>query len=644
MTEEYLSNSCSSECYFEYTMDKVDGDDGIEAPKLYFERDYTKETIPYTLFVVPQEWLERYSEYDRNDSSLPYDEIDLVYDVSGIECEPLTNHRSEEYNRAEIKNPMGCQSIASFYKGGCRINIASHSTTLAGVGVIKMLKNKKEVATFFFVVNFSFKTKIHYKLTYANSKLTATFKCKERPQNVRVRITWFEGRLPCLRNDMGSIVKEFDLDFAKKDTYSETIEISSIYPSNVVFSATIVDEDASKYYVLHCDANDTAKIVNAKLKDHPVVYICPYCHQKMDNRLFGNGRYKRGGVSCSFYSKRGPLPLILEGDNKKMKNCLYCAGDINDSGDFDFSFMRLLPKNFMEHDSFKIAFLGSKRAGKTTYISRFFDLSGDAGAQMDMTMIHNGLGKMGVNVTAAPVMQVDRHQDNMKYTISNAPWTNTDQYYNDRVINLVPPRYPQATTTGGGYKHPFIAEINKDVYVSFYDVAGEDSQNKQMISVLTGGENEYMGVFCIVSGTKDAKGNSAVFNQLRESKIHKDSPIAVIVTKFDTLKDFFDPSCHCTRTDYFDDTKVYQDSYIQHEIDYSSEEIKSFLMHEGLYQDLSKDFKNVKYFSVASFNFKDSIHIGNESLEDAGKLRFECSPSRMELPFIWMLNQFGVIK
>ena len=58
MTEGYLSNSCSSECYFEYKMDRVLGDKSIEKPKLYFERDYFQPSMPYTLFAVPQEWLE----------------------------------------------------------------------------------------------------------------------------------------------------------------------------------------------------------------------------------------------------------------------------------------------------------------------------------------------------------------------------------------------------------------------------------------------------------------------------------------------------------------------------------------------------------------------------------------------------------
>ena len=336
-------------------------------------------------------------------------------------------------------------------------------------------------------------------------------------------------------------------------------------------------------------------------------------------------------------------PLVH--NRKKAKNCLYCSKDLNDKGEFNFNYMRLLPENYMAHDSFKIAFLGSKRAGKTTFISRFFHLCGSEGAQMDLQMVANGVSKLGINVKPASIMRLNS-QSNLRYSIDDEAWINKETYYNERVINLDQPRYPKPTTTDVGTygKYPFIAEVNNSAYIAFYDVAGEDSQNRQMVKTIAGGDGEYVGVFCIVSGSKDSYGNAAVFNQLKASNIHKDSPIAVIVTKFDTLSDSFDPNCHCIRTDYYEEEKIYADSYLQHEIEYSSEEICSYLKSEGLFQDISNEFKNVKYFGISSFNFKESIHSDHENLEDPGKVKFECSSNRLELPFIWMLNQFGIIR
>ncbi len=654
MTEGYMSNSCSSECYFEYKMNRVIGDNSIAPPKLYFERDYFQPAMPYTLFAVPQEWLEvTGTEGDgvtpKDFDYLPYDCIELVYDVSGIECDPLTDHNSREYREAEIHNPHAGHNVIAFYKERCRINITSQNDPVSGVGVMDMYKgfdkNKKLVARFFFIVNFSFKTKIKYSLTQVGTKININFECKQRPQNITVRLTYADGRIPCLKNDVGNYVEDIELDFSK-DKFSYSKDVGSRYGINAVFSLTISDPVASKYYMLHCERNDTLKISRIKPKLHDMVYSCPYCHQKIDSKTYSNARYKKGGISCTYLTQHTPLPSILDFDGNKMRNCLFCSMDLEESGNFSGDFQRLLPKDFMKHDSFKIAFLGSKRAGKTTFVSRFFDLSGDEfKAQMDMTMVHNALAEIGVNANAAYIQRIDP-VDDMMYQFDRSNWITDRDYFIQREIDLMNGRYPEATATNeaGFGKNPFIAEINKDVYISFYDVAGEDSQDKQMVATIAGGENEYLGVFCIVSGTKDTAGVTAVFNQLRESRIHKDSPIAVIVTKFDTLKDYFDSSCHCSRTDYFDGTKIYQDSYLQHEIDYSSEEIRSYLMHEGIYQDLTADFRNVKFFGVSSFNFKDSIHKDDERLEDQGHVRFGCSASRMELPFIWMLNQFGVIK
>lgn len=657
MPEGYLSNSCSSECYFEYKMNRVVGNESIALPKLYFERDYFQPGMPYTLFAVPQEWLEvSGTEGDgvtpKDFDYLPYDSIELVYDVSGLECAPLADHNSSEYRDAEIHNPSAGHNVIAFYKEKCRINITSQNEPVSGVGVMDMYKgldskSKRLVARFFFIVNFSFKTKIKYSITQVGTKLNINFECKQRPRNIKVRVTYAEGRIPCLENDKGSYLETVDLKF-DRDKFSYSKELGSRFAANTVFSVALDGDEATKYYMLHCERNDTVRMSKIKPKNHAVVYTCPFCHQKIDSKTYGNARYRRGGISCTYLAQHTPIPTVLDSDGNKMRNCLFCANDLeaDGSGSFSDGYYRLIPQDFMKHDSYKVAFLGSARAGKTTFVSRFFDLTGDdMKSQMNMTMIHNALAEIGVSAHPAHIQNLE-WVDDMLYQYDLSNWMSDKEYYTNRSIDLLNGKYPGATTTGeaGFGRNPFIAEVNKDVYVSFYDVAGEDAETKEMVSAIAGGENEYIGVFCVVSGTTNFDGNAAVFDNLLHSRIHRDSPIAVIVTKFDTLKDHFDSSCHCKRTDYIDGTKFYQGSNLQHEIDYSSEEIKSYLMRYRLYHDLSSKFSNVKFFGVSSFNFKDSIHKDDERLEDQGHVRFGCSASRMELPFIWMLNQFGVIK
>ena len=91
-----------SEYYFEYALEQVavNGNadvSGIEAPNLYFERNYHKKNLPYTLSVVPKEWLETQKAQAH---SLRYDSVRIIYDIGGIDYKPLLDSSSQEYKRA----------------------------------------------------------------------------------------------------------------------------------------------------------------------------------------------------------------------------------------------------------------------------------------------------------------------------------------------------------------------------------------------------------------------------------------------------------------------------------------------------------------------------------------------------------------
>ena len=51
-----------AEYYFDYKIKRVLGDEKkIKEPKIYFERDYGADGLPYAMFAVPEEWLEKQS-------------------------------------------------------------------------------------------------------------------------------------------------------------------------------------------------------------------------------------------------------------------------------------------------------------------------------------------------------------------------------------------------------------------------------------------------------------------------------------------------------------------------------------------------------------------------------------------------------
>lgn len=349
------------------------------------------------------------------------------------------------------------------------------------------------------------------------------------------------------------------------------------------------------------------------------------------------------------------LPVIYNSRKNLVKNCLYCTGDlipynpqensVEDAGRFREGFLRLLPPNFMEHQSFKIAFVGSARAGKTTYISRFFGITGDdRHVSMPMTMTANALRTIGLDVRMAVSEQLaatGSATGEKRYEVTERNWAESNEQYIERRLTLEP-HYPGATVTGDYTKYPFIAEVNNKAYVSFYDIAGEDAMHAMQIKGIA--NDRPIGVFCIVNGEPDASGNDSVVSMLLAANLPEDTPIAVIVTKMDSFESAFDANCRCLNTDYFGKLHGYDKSELEKTIDLSSEEIKAYLAQNGLLPDFGTSHKNVKYFGVSSFNFGDSIHKPGEDLNAVGKVYFECSSKHLELPFVWMMRQFGLIK
>lgn len=669
------------EYYFEYKITPVLKNGDISAPKIYFERDYTTPELPYKMFIVPSEWLCRTDILDKESkgtgnadlSVLPYTRIDIVYDIKGIDCVPLTKKDSIEYSKAEFKKSYDLSEKANdlriFYDKGCKIEVtqADQSTDKSGIGVISMYKDEKEVARFYFSVNFSFRKKIKYRLKASNNTINLDFYCSDRPVGIQIKIARAKGRLPCLKTD--SLWEDvIDLDFTKGPKFSYKFKYDDSITEDT-FSIRLADENTgnsiskmTKFYTLECIENNTLKIKkSAPLKFQQTV-TCPFCHNTISVKA-SSKLYKKGGVSCQNRSINEPV--IFEA-GKLAKKCLYCYADLEDESYFNSA--RILPDDYLGHNTFKIAFTGSPGAGKTTYISRFFDIypQGDT-VQFGMTQIKNSLKLFGQNVQNAPIMNLERpdktkdekeNLDNRKiYNVGTQEWKDfaRDEAYKDRAISIYPNKFPKRTTTSEGSNilesNPFIVQINKDSYISFYDVAGEDATKSNIFKNVLKGTDDHagtkgaippVGVFCIINYSA-GKNDETILNSL--NKVPEDVPIAIILSKFDVLEKRFDSSSRCLTSDYFiHSAKRYTDSALEWEIDYSSKEIESYLAENGRAINL-KNHKNVRFFGVASFNFNDSIHEDDENINSPGKnVRFSCSAKRIELPFLWMLKQFGVIE
>lgn len=658
MPESMRDYSYAAEYYFEYKIEKIFGDKNIQTPKIYFEWDYTNQV--YSIYTVPNEWLDKQNTVlanidDQSDgrrvreelAKLPYDEVNVAFDINGIDCRPLSDKKSFGYQNAN----KYVSSFKRFYDDGCRIMIEDrNSQDRSGVGVLEMIKQNKVVAKFLFAINFTFRKKIEYSIDIKGARAYLEFTCKDRPVNIPVRVVYNKDRLPCLKNDMNvNIVSEFTLDFSEGQTFQTAVRLSEeAADTNNIFSVTIADKAAERFYMLNCKKNSSLKIKAARNSHMEVRYSCPYCHAKISNKVADSERYGRGGISCRgtvTTNKGKELPVVFNKQGAKLRKCIYCSEDIDQDGRFFIDYARLLPSSFLDRDSFKIAFTGSPGAGKTTLISRFFDIVGDENkVGMPMTTMSRTLQRFNIDLKRAAIPRITRTDS---YKITDEDWIGSQEVYTERAMNLYPSRFPNRTETASESTHgrtltnyPFITEINNRAYISFYDAAGEDARGKTLVASIA--NEDVVGVFFVVNGKKDETSNNRVAEQLRSSNLDKRCPVAVIVAKMDLLEPEFDSNSYCLRTDYFDGSGTYEGSPLEHMIDYSSEEIRSYLKHTALLPNL-EGFNNVKYFGVSSFNFLDSIHDKDDDANTPGKLKFICSSKRMELPFVWMLKQFGLI-
>lgn len=660
------------EYYFDSLVERVCGEEkAVKKPKIYFERNLEKPALSYRLFAVASEWLPGATK------NAPYDTVQVCYKQGTSDCASV--YESKENLRVfkqQTNNVDG--SVYSVEKAG-NILLINEATSFnpSGVGSIEMLKDGKTVARFYFAVNCAFRKKIFYTIEVKDGKANLTFESDTAPKNgVSVRLLGHETRLPCLTMDRNNCLLGSPINLTFKKGVCSVPPIT--LPKNIVESPDYrlyvsLERDCEDVFVLEAKHNDT--IPEAKIyKPLRPSYTCPFCHGEIDVRLAKNKAYQSGGgVACCESAEGQIKPLNIKDENGRIKkNCMVCKNDLASLSPLsdDDKTPKIFPDSFLEHRHFKIAFHGAPRAGKTTYISRFFGLKSklkDKGKQKiahngdtdpsdyeyysAMTEMKNTAKKFGIIAEPAPIMAVN---DSGKL---ESEWAKKEMQYINRGMEIG--RKLPSTPNGDYTEFPFTVEVNHKNYVSFYDIAGEDSKaSGKYIKKIAANDEKTIGIFFIVTATsKDGNSiNKVVAQQLTNAgeDLDPSCPVAVILTKMDALGERFDSSCTCRRFDYYPQTKnfIYDGSSVEKFINDSSEEIRSFIDSEGgvdieqkeKASDDIKRFKNVKYFCVSSFGFVESTCRDTENLDDESYMQFVTSTRRMELPFVWMMRQFGIIE
>ena len=664
------------EYYVDSRVERVSGNEKtVKTPRIYFERNLEKPDLPYRLFAVVEEWLPGAS------GDAPYDTVKIYYESGVIDCAAVYAAKKNVRTYKQIA-PDIVNGEYSVVKDG-NILLIKEALLLnpSGAGCIEMLSKGESVAKFYFGVNCAFRKKIFYEIRQEGRNAHVRFECKsEIAGKVRVHVLGHPERLPCLVSDLDdNRLETLDLEF-KRGACQRIVRLSERLANAKGRKLFVVlDEEFNDMFVLESAHNATIEEFSETKPLRPS-YNCPFCHGPIGvTALEKSKTYKSGGTTCDAESGAERALNISDENGSLLKNCLMCKKEFREDGTtlVQDATHKLLPEKFLSHRNFKIAFQGAPRAGKTTYISRFFGLKSilkatgkdeadlkarDYEFNMAMSEIRNTMKRFNVVVDPVQLPSISAKKDGSLHT--EGIWYGKEMQYINRGMEIgrkLPP------TDAGDYTgYPFIVEVNGVSYVSFYDIAGEDSrQSNQYVKKIAEHDENTIGIFFLITDSKEHDLNRQVAEQLLAAGEYLDPscPVAVILTKMDAIGGKFDSSCACRRFDYYppkQGTFVYDGSYVEKFINESSDEIKSFIEEKGgvdieMAKGSGKDvrrFTNVKYFGISSFGFPESLyHINkkddgtiSQTIDDESYIRFATNARRMELPFLWMLRQFDLIR
>jgi len=661
-----------AEYYFDYKFKVVKDELGIRAnlPKLYFEKQYLKKGVThvdYIMYVTFDQW--NPTDKGKTDSPKVFDVADVYYDTCGIGLDSLDaikgviDEKKAKENHVEVVKTVTYDEYA---KSGFRYIILDASNAYSGVGRIIFKNSKGKESELVFGVNFRFKKVITWKLM--NDKIH--FFAEGVSQKIFLVLNEAD-EYPCLKRNVeeSAFTDRFEVDFQGKKKVSKNLNMSKHKDKKLYVSFDPHYPEQQNNYLLECIENATIDTGSKDYVRQDSFLFCPFCHEKINVNADLKKHCRHGGVSCEgtrFAEGNGTPILLSEGKARKRvsKNVLYCSNDFEKGKNGiklpyeETSLMRVLPDHFLKRKHFKVIIVGSKRSGKTTFISRLFDIAGKGGdTEFHMVPMQNGTKRL-CDIEPYSLKTLESDSGSSKILTSAYSWYKKSyNFYDKYSIDISTGTFVEPTDTAASAgnndkkrditKFPFVVDVNSESYIYFYDMAGEDAQRStEFVGNLVG--DAPVAIFYLIDSNADPDDISNVARRIKEVMKTRSQPcpVAVIVTKFDAQEAKFDENCHCLRADVQEmiNTKHYEGSYLERNVNFASEEIRSFLAQKGIRADFG-EMVNVKYFGVSSFSGKDSIYHRDQTStsDEVNYLLHESSPKRMELPVIWILRQFGCI-
>ncbi len=653
------------EFFFECRVDRVSSNiSGLsenDKPQIYLEREYGGAKQSYVLYAVFPLWLSRDGGGGERAENYapPYDRARILFDRDGISPMHLQKDPEVDIRTELTDNVNDTEGYSHYRNNGYRADILRDSNGMyefSGTGRIECThsQHKELFAEYVFYVNYTFRRKICYTTKVSGTKLTVSVTLPESCKNdIPVRVLVGDGRVPCLLSDeRNASEKRYLLELSKSrgKKWEGEFEIAGLggmqSPRCLLAFA---DREDEKHYLLEC-RNPAAETERSFRRSEEIV--CPYCHEKIAFKEDAMKLYRKGGISCDGMR----ILSSIRGETRgEQRNCIYCKKDLSSEGKFVTNYNRLLPSDYLSRESFNIALYGSRRAGKTTFLSRLFNIRRNReNVTADCAFLLDVLS--GIRLKAYHPPKVSMRDKEVRIDQSNPYWA-PSAVYGNYVMETGEGHFPSTTEAvvdeDSLYKSPFIMAAGNKAYVNFYDISGEDAENGRMHMM---GDAGNLGIFLIVDiESTRSEGNRNVIRHFGERigeelvniKNKDDIPVAVIVTKFDKHEKYFSSSAHCLRGDVADMFGgIYSRSELEYNVNASSEEIRSFLAESGYPLSMLNGFGNVKYFGVSLFSNSRALYhrAGAGGAAEENKQLFKVSPKRMELPVLWMFHNFGLIR
>lgn len=571
-----------------------------------------------------------------------------------------------------------------------------------GCGTIRLSNNKDEKNDFIeyaFFINFAFRKRIVYQITAikdapAEKGEAAADNNTEENKSFKIKINVLKrpsvnGKISVkLMHRSKGEIGVYDLPEKDKLLIVGPIERSDING----YYLTFADSKDERYYLLEQMASNhgvkASKQSNFR-KAFVDEIVCPFCH----NRIWWQGSDETdsydfgGGISC----QGEKLNNTIKDNVGERWQCIYCGKDIKDSKDgfassrdSSVKYNRILPEDFLQSDSFRLAVVGETRSGKSFMLSRLFPFEPKREhVAVDLSPIRAYFRQSG-GITGETLLAVDEEKDFLALDKWRSP-IHAKLDWNARTGHSPDATKKVADQSQSEYeileRNPIVLSFNKRVswfknprkqYLFVYDMPGESfaprNNTAQLKRLPLIDYPERLGCIFLFNGDKEDKdlakkqhetlrGLIERLHNFNDPELYAQIPLAIVFTKFDIYEKYFDSNSHCLRGDthdmaYFDGrgNLRYSGTALQNNIDLASDEIENFLKSQfkGKYSifNLLSDKKNrelfteIKYFGVSTVGFEGAIKKINS---ETSLVQFGTATKRLELPFIWMLNQYGII-